>query len=168
MPQVSLRHLIAKLTALALSTTAVGAATAEPVRGSTSSTDDEVLRADLAIDPGQLDPYDAASALGRGLALALSEMRPLSATHLAATWSLSADPIRRLAVAHALEWTFQLFGDAIVIDHLSHDADAAIRLAAARAAWVRRASGGDLGVLARLADDPDPEVRHVAEKARAG
>ena len=88
-----------------------------------------------------------------------------TATHLAATWSLSDDPLRRLAVAHALEWTFPLVGDALVIDHLSRDADPQVRAASARAAWARR-PGGDPGVLARLSLDPDPAVREVATSGR--
>lgn len=182
MSKVSLRRLLSKLTALALSTTAVGAAGAELVRGSPGldtveasdapdptdppDPDDDDLDASLQIDREHLDAQDAAAALGRGLALALTEMRPLSATHLAATWSLSSDPVRRLAVAHALEWTFPLVGDALVIEHLSYDGDPEIRIAAARAAWARRQVGGDAGVLARLSNDPDPLVSAVAASAR--
>lgn len=158
MSQVSLRSLLSKLTALALSTSAVGPATGEPV------VEPAGLDAD---DREHLDAHDAASALGRGLALALAEVRPLSATYLAASWSLSVDPLRRLAIAHALEWAFPLVGDALVIDHLSRDGDPAIRAAVARAAWARRSTGGDLGVLARLSADPDPRVRAVATSARS-
>jgi hypothetical protein len=91
-------------------------------------------------------------------------MRPITATHLAATWALSDDPVRRLALAHALEWAFPLVGDGMVLDHLSRDADPAVRVAVARAAWVRRAGrhGDGDAILARLADDPDPSVRAVA------
>jgi hypothetical protein len=173
MSKVSLRRLLSRLTAIALSTSAVGpVAAAEPLGGESAldrdvdGDDDAELAADLAIDRGQLDPRDAAAALGRSLALALGELRPLSATHLVATWSLSDDALRRLAVAHALAWRFPLVGDAIAIDHLSRDGEPAIRAAAARAAWARRSTGGDLGVLARLSADPDPQVREVAASAR--
>jgi len=172
MSKVSLRRLLSKLTALALSTTAVGAAGADPVadqpgRGVVDvDPEDGDLDASLQIDREHVDVHDAAAALGRSLALALTEMRPLSATHLAATWTLSGDPVRRLAIAHALEWTFALVGDALVIDHLSHDDDPAVRSAAARAAWARRQTGGDAGVLARLSHDPDPQVRAIAVSAR--
>ena len=167
MSTVPLRRLLSKLTALAL-TTAPAVATAEPVREVAAlDADDIELDASLPIDREQLDAEDAASALGRSLALALAEVRPLSATYLAASWSLSSDAVRRLAVAHALEWTFPLVGDALVIDHLSHDGDPAIRAAVARAAWARRHTGGDLGVLARLSSDPDPAVRAVATSARS-
>jgi hypothetical protein len=176
MSKVSLRHLLSKLTALALSTSAVGPAAGAPERVlaglDVASAEDEVaddgdLDANLPIDREHLDATDAASALGRSLALALGGMRPLSATHLAATWSLSNDPLRRLAVAHALEWTFPLVGDALVIDHLSYDGDPAIRVAVARAAWARRQTGGDPGVLARMSHDPEPAVRAVAASARS-
>jgi hypothetical protein len=169
MSKVSLRRLLTKLTALAL-TTSVAPATADPVRDvaglDAADGDDADLDASLTIDREHLDAHDAAQALGRSLAMALGELRPLTATHLAATWSLSSDPLRKLAVAHALGWTFPLVGDALVVDHLSRDPDPEIRAAAGRAAWARRATGGDLGVLARLSHDPDPVVRAVADSAR--
>lgn len=179
MSNVSLRRLLSKLAAVALSTSAAPAASAMaapdlPVEpGETTSRPgadledgDGDLDASLPIDREQLEAQDAAAALGRSLALALGELRPLTATHLAATWSLSDDPLRRLAVAHALEWTFPLVGDALVIDHLSRDADPQVRAASARAAWARR-PGGDPGVLERLSLDPDPEVRAVATSGRS-
>jgi hypothetical protein len=190
MSTVPLRRLLSKLAALAITTTSASPALAlaEPVRDDSGlarrnradqddrqdrrerdaiDPDDVELDASVAIDREQVDAEDAASALGRSLALALAEVRPLSATYLAASWSLSSDAVRRLAVARALEWTFPLVGDALVIDHLSHDGDPAIRAAVARAAWARRHTGGDLGVLARLSCDPDPIVRAVATSARS-
>lgn len=186
MSKVSLRRLLSKLTALALSTSTVGPAAAGAMRDAPgldtlddhaapgapdpadpTDPDDAELDASLPIDREHVDAHDAASTLGRSLALALGEMRPLSATFLATTWSLSDDNLRRLAIAHALEWVFPLVGDALVIDHLSHDGDPTIRAAAGRAAWARRQSGGDLGVLARLSHDPDPRVRSVADSARS-
>ena len=165
MPKVSLRRLLSKLTALALTTSAVAPAAADAMeRDTTRELDD--LDCDAPIDREQVAAEDAGLALGRSLALALAELRPLEATQLAATWSLSEDPVRRLAVAHALGWSFRLVGDAAAIDHLSRDADPAIRAAAARAAWVRRMHGGDPGVLRRLADDPDPRVRAIAAVAK--
>ena len=181
MSKVSLRRLVSRLAAIALSTSATsasaaGAAAADPSSEPPARADriandlddgDGELDASLPIDREQLEARDAAAALGRSLALALGELRPLTATHLAATWSLSDDPLRRLAVAHALEWTFPLVGDALVIDHLSRDADPQVRAASARAAWARR-PGGDPGVLARLSLDPDPQVREVATSGRPG
>lgn len=160
MPKVSIRRLLTRLAALALTTSV-----AMPAAASASPIDAE-LTADMPVDREHIDELDAAAALGRGLALALAEMRPLDATHLASTWALSEHPVRRLAVAHALEWTFKLVGDDLIIEHLSRDADAVVRKEIARAAWVRRAAGGDPGVLVRLADDPDPQVRAIARRAR--
>lgn len=171
MSKVTLRRILSRLTAIALSTSAAGPVAAAEITSSSSSASsseddgERELDADLPIDREHIDPPDAAAALGRGLALAVARMRPLSATHLVATWALSDDPVRRHAVASALEWTFPLVGDALVIDHLSRDPDPGIRGSAARAAWVRRVTGGDLGVLARLAHDPDPDVRAVARRA---
>ena len=174
MSKVSLRRLLSKLTALALTTSAVApAAAAEggpPPSGSTGTRCDDCLDDDLAddvpIDREHVGEVDAGIALGRSLAVVLDDMRPLSATQIVSTWALSEDPVRRLAVAHALEWAFPLVGDSLAIDHLSRDPDPEIRVAAARAAWVRRSKGGDPGVLARLSDDPDPRVRMVARNAR--
>jgi hypothetical protein len=165
MSKISLRRLLARLTVLALSTTAT-AATAAESRNEGPAECDEDLDPGLVIDRGHLDQADAGITLGRGLALALGELRPIAATQLASTWALSDDPVRRLAVANAMEWQFRLVGDDIVIDHLSRDTDPQIRMAAARAAWSRRAAGGDPGVLERLVNDPDPEVRAVAKSAR--
>lgn len=160
MPKVSIRHLLTRLAALALTTSVAMPAAAE------AAPLDAELIADIPVDREHIDELDAAAALGRGLALALSEMRPLDATHLASSWALSEHGVRRLAVAHALEWTFKLVGDDLIIEHLSKDPDPIVRKEVARAAWVRRAAGGDPGVLSRLAEDPDPRVREVARRAR--
>jgi hypothetical protein len=162
MPKISLRLLLARLTVLAL-TAAPAAANARIVN---VIDDEHVLDANLPIDREHVPARDAALLLSRGLAHALGELPALHATQLATTWALSEDPLRRNAVARALEWMFPLLGDSIVIDHLSYDPDPAIRVAVARAAWVRRATGGDPGVLERLATDEDPEVRAVALRAR--
>ncbi|MCX5744759.1 MAG: hypothetical protein NT062_19905 [Proteobacteria bacterium] len=172
MPSISFRRLLSKLTALALSTSAA-AASAAPLEPSApvplsfpGDLDGDELDASLDLDLSdwreQLDPADAAATLGRGLAMALAGLRPLEALHVASTWGLSHDAVRRLAVAHALEWVFPLVGAGTVIDHLARDPDPAIRVVAARAAWVRRTTGGDPGVLARLVEDPDPAVREIA------
>jgi hypothetical protein len=166
MPKISLRRLLSKLTVLALTAAPAVASAQRPVNAQSAFEDDADLDPSLSIDREHLDCGDAATMLGRSLAHALTEMRPLAATHLAATWALAGDPLRRAAIAYALEWAFPLVGDSLVLDHLSYDPEASIRAATARAAWVRRATGGDLGVLARLADDPDPDVRAIAARAR--
>ena len=162
--KLSFRRLLSNLTAVALTTTALGPAAA----AATTTTDlSSALEDEREIDHERLDPQVAAAALGRGLALALGKVRPLDATQLAATWSLSGDPMRRLSLGLALGWSFPLVGDALIIDHLSRDAEPSVRAAAAQAAWFRRTGGVDEGILARLADDPDPHVRAVAQAARA-
>jgi hypothetical protein len=160
MPKISLRRLLSKLTVLALASSPA-ASTADPMRGEAECE----LDSDTPIDREQVDPRDAAMMIGRRLAQALVEMRPLSATHLATAWALSVDPLRRASIAASLEWAFPLFGDAVIIEHLASDPDPSIRAAVARAAWVRRRTGGDLGVLARLSHDPDPDVRSIATRA---
>jgi hypothetical protein len=116
-------------------------------------------RADGRVSPG---------ARAHSLAIALAHLAPLEAVARASDWALADDPGRRLAVATALGWSFPLVGDDVIIDHLSRDGDTEIRAAAARAAWARRATGGDVGVLARLTADPAAEVREVAWLALRG
>jgi len=180
MSKISLRRLLSRLTAIALSTSVVAPATAEPGQDQEVERDDDrcpndddagrdlalELAADLPVDREHVAPPEAALALGRSLALAIDHMRPLDATHVVATWALATDPVRRLAVAHALAWPFPLVGDDVAIDHLSRDPDPSIRTAAARAAWMRRSRGADEGVIDRLTVDPDPGVRAGATSAR--
>ena len=163
MPKVSLRRLLSRLTTIAISASAVGSANAEPTREEAKGVEESVLVEDLPIDREHVDAPDAALALGRSLALAIDRMRPLSATQIASTWALSEDSVRRLAVVHALEWPVRIVGDDVILDHLSRDPDPAVRTATARAAWARRPVGTE--VLARLRDDPNPEVRAIAEQA---
>lgn len=159
MHRISLRRLLALL-ALAGSP---GVAVAAP-RSAESCSE---LDADIPIDREHLDPNDAAAMLGRQLAHTLGDQPALSATHLASTWALSEDPLRRVAVAHALEWAFPLVGDDIVLDHLSHDADPKVRSAVARAAWVRRPHLGT-DIVDRLSADPDTDVRAIARRPGRG
>ncbi|HEY4182151.1 MAG TPA: hypothetical protein VGM90_35150 [Kofleriaceae bacterium] len=179
--KLSLRRLLSRLTAIALTTSAVSPAVAAitpPTQtrrmDATADDDDDLddedtgereLVGDLPIDPECIDPSDAAIAIGRGLAMALGKLRPLHATQIAATWAVSDDPVKRLSIAHALEWAFPLVGDAMIIEHLAKDPDPETRCAIARAAWARRVTGGDAGVLDRLVDDPDPIVRSIARRA---
>ena len=150
--RISLRRLLSHLTVLVLS--------AAPIADAAVTHD--------PIDRGETSSDEAAALLGRNVAMALSQLPALDGIHLATSWAISEDPIRRGAVARALEWTFPLLADSVIIDHLSRDPDPGTRAAAARAAWVRRAGGGDDGVLDRLVHDPDPEVRSIALRARRG
>src|SRR5207244_1175892 len=63
------------------------------------------------------DPRHAAAA--HWLAISLERMTPLAATSTACRWALSPDPDQRATIASALEWTFALLGDSLIIDHLS-------------------------------------------------
>jgi hypothetical protein len=156
MHRISLRRLLA---VLALSGSPGAANAARPPSAE--------LDADLPIDREHLDPCDASAVLGRQLAFTLAAQPPLEATHLASTWALSDDPIRRAAIAHALEWAFPLVGADIVLDHLARDRDALIRAAVARAAWVRRPTLGT-DIVDRLALDADPDVRAIARRPGRG
>lgn len=161
---ISFRRLLTRLTALAALSASPAVAAPAPATAACDQDCEDELDADRVLELHDATP-DAAADLGRGLALALGRMRPLGATHLVATWALAPDPVRRLAVATALEWTFPVVGDGLAIDHLSRDVDPKIRMAAARAAWARRTTLHDVAVLARLVEDPDPDVRAIARAA---
>jgi hypothetical protein len=139
MRMISLRRLLSKLTVLALASSPA-AATAEPTSRAQCSSDGEDgdLDSDLPIDREHVNPRAAAAMLGRTLAQALVELRPLAATHLATTWALSEDCLRRAAIAHALERVFPLFGDRAIVAHLAGDSEPYVREVALRAASVRR------------------------------
>src|SRR5262245_37855271 len=108
MRMLSLRRLLSKITVLALhGSPAAAFATPSPI--SQADLDDD-LEDDAPIDREHVDPDDAAYVLGRNLALALPTMKPLVATHLVTTWALSRDPLRRAAIAKALEQPFPLLG----------------------------------------------------------
>ncbi len=169
-----LRRLIGKLTfatAGTLATTPAAALAALPPDHAPDDDDDDddpVAVALAAIGghlPDHVDPERRAAAIAQALAIALAQATPLEATHAACAWALAPESEQRLAIAAAMAWVFPLVGDGLVLDHLARDPAPAIRAAAARAAWARRASGGDPGVLARLADDPDPAVAEVARLA---
>jgi hypothetical protein len=160
MLKISLQRLLSKLAILAATASPALAAPDSP------SVPDPSLICDGVIEAEHVDRRDAAALLGRNLAIALERMRPVEATYVASCWAVSPDPLRKVGVARALEWSFPLVGDALIIDHLSREPDPAIRAACARAAWIRRATGGDPGVLDRLADDPDEDVRAIARWPR--
>ena len=155
-PRARLRALLGRLTmaAASLSASPALARSSPPIPSLPSD------------DPG--DDDDARAAHAHSVAISLTHMPPLDAVAAASEWALSPDPARRLAVALALTWSFPLVGDDVVIDHLSRDEHAPIRTAAARAAWARRAAGGDPGVLQRLSTDPSASVREVAWLALRG
>jgi hypothetical protein len=146
----SLRSLLSRVAAAAIS---LSATAAEPASAANEESTDDAFTGEAG---------------GQPLAAFLAALPGIAATHVACEWALSPVRERRLALATSLEFAFRLVGDDVMIDHLARDDDPAIRRAAARAAWARRASGGDAGVLGRLVDDPDPSVREVAELAAVG
>jgi len=113
------------------------------------------------------DPDVRHAAAAHWLALSLERMKPLPATHVACRWALSPAPEVRHTLASALEWTFRLVGDSIIVDHLARDPSPVIRVSAVRAAWSRRPTIGD-DVLLRATDDPDAQVREIARLALRG
>ena len=72
------------------------------------------------------------------LASVLQQMSTFDATHAAATAALSSDPRVRHVLAEALACPFLLVGDDFVIDQLARDPEREVRVAALRAARVRR------------------------------
>ena len=95
---------------------------------------DEELTDDLPIDREHLGAAEAAAAIGRNLPL--GAMHPLTATQLATTWALSGDPVRRAAIAYALE-TASPLGARTILDHLSRDADPVVRTAVSHTVKLR-------------------------------
>ena len=147
-----LRRLIGRLTAATLGASAAAASTAQAAATAAAADIDD-------------DPRHETAA--HWLAISLEQMAPLPATYTACQWALSPDAAQRATIATALERSFRLVGDSVILDHLSRDPSTEIRLAVARAAWLRRPAVAD-EVLARLADDPSPEVREVAQLASRG
>jgi hypothetical protein len=75
---------------------------------------------------------------GHRLAVLLEGMNPFDATCAATAAALSDSTSTRLALAEALASPFRLVGAGFVLEHLAHDADREVRVAAWRAAAVRR------------------------------
>jgi hypothetical protein len=150
------------LSRLGFITVTAGATVAVPITTASAATRDE--RPSDADDADGADD-DGMPAGSTALAVALHHLPPFEATELAAAWASSPQRARRLAIADALALEFALIGHDVMIDHLSRDRDPVIRFAAARAAWSRQPTGGDDGVLARLASDPNAAVRALARLA---
>jgi hypothetical protein len=148
-----LLRFLASLVTIALP---IGASTAAASAPSALTYVDELIH-----QPGAASSPQAAHTL----AAVLAALPPLEATEAACTWALSPDLAHRRAVAGALEWSYRLVGDGLILDHLARDPDAEVRRGVARAAWARRSAGIAPGALAALAIDPDPEVREVARLA---
>jgi hypothetical protein len=164
----SLRRLLSHLLFASAGVAAVPGIAAANAAGDSAADSDDVVEdvVDAALDLAG-EPDDPVAG-GHALAVLLQHMHPLDAMRTAATAAMSSRAEVRCALGEALTWVFPLVGDSVVIDHLSQDAEVAVRFAAARAAFARRAGGGDDGTLARLSADPDPTVANAAILALGG
>lgn len=95
--------------------------------------DDDVVSAALESMVVTVDPEDAA----RRLARVLRTMKPFDATRTAALAALSPSVEVRRTLAEVLATRFRLVGDDMVLDHLRHDEDQSVRLAAEHATEAR-------------------------------
>lgn len=104
----------------------------------------------------------AAAALGQVLELA----SPMERIEIVCRWTVAEDARQRLSVARALALPIQVFVTDLAIGVLSRDANAEVRVAAARAARVhaRVDPRGFAQILEQLSSDPVPSVRAAARE----
>lgn len=105
--------------------------------------------------------------LASALPEVLSAMSDLERARFVRDWATSPSGRLRLAMARALRYAPDTPGCVTAIEHLAGDRDAAVRVAVAEAAWLRRREQPRrlIAVLHRLADDDHPFVREVARLA---
>ena len=105
--------------------------------------------------------------LASALPEVLSTMSDLERARFVRDWATSTSGRLRLAIARALRYAPDTPGCVTAIEHLAGDRDAAVRVAVAEAAWLRRREQPRrlITVLHRLADDDHPFVREVARLA---
>src|SRR5688500_8768453 len=105
----------------------------------------------------------AAAALGQVLELA----SPMERIEIVCRWTVAESAAERLTVARALSLPIQAFVTDLAIGVLSRDANAEVRVAAARAArtHARVDPHGFAQILAQLASDPVLSVRAAAREA---
>jgi hypothetical protein len=105
--------------------------------------------------------------LASALPEVLSAMSDLERARFVRDWATSTSGRLRLAIARALRYAPDTPGCVTAIEHLAGDRDAAVRVAVAEAAWLRRREQPRrlIAVLHRLADDDHPFVREVARLA---
>jgi hypothetical protein len=94
----------------------------------------------------------------------LAAMSDLERARFVRDWATSPSGRLRLAIARALRYAPDTPGCITAIEHLAGDRDAAVRVAVAEAAWLRRREHPRrlAAVLDRLSDDDHPFVREVA------
>ena len=105
--------------------------------------------------------------LASALPEVLSAMSDLERARFVRDWATSTSGRLRLAMARALRYAPNTPGCVTAIEHLAGDRDAAVRVAVAEAAWLRRREQPRrlIAVLHRLAEDDHPFVREVARLA---
>lgn len=97
----------------------------------------------------------------------LGAMSDLERARFVRDWATSTSGRLRLAMARALRYAPDTPGCITAIEHLAGDRDAAVRVAVAEAAWLRRREQPRrlIAVLHRLSEDDHPFVREVARLA---
>ena len=105
--------------------------------------------------------------LASALPEVLAAMSDLERARFVRDWATSPSGRLRLAMARALRYTPDTPGCINAIEHLAGDRDAAVRVAVAEAAWLRRREQPRrlIAVLHRLSEDDHPFVREVARLA---
>lgn len=105
--------------------------------------------------------------LASALPEVLSAMSDLERARFVRDWATSPSGRLRLAIARALRYAPDTPGCVTAIELLAGDRDAAVRVAVAEAAWLRRRENPRrlIAVLHRLSDDDHPFVREVARLA---
>jgi len=105
--------------------------------------------------------------LASALPEVLGAMSDLERARFVRDWATSPSGRLRLAIARALRYAPDTPGCITAIEHLAGDRDAAVRVAIAEAAWLRRREQPRrlIAVLHRLSDDDHPFVREVARLA---
>ncbi|HEY8146713.1 MAG TPA: HEAT repeat domain-containing protein [Kofleriaceae bacterium] len=143
-----------------------GAAFAEPARPSTAQRAAPPANLQLAAEAEHPDP-ERRVRLASALPEVLSAMSDLERARFVRDWATSPSGRLRLAMARALRYAPHTPGCITAIEHLAGDRDAAVRVAVAEAAWLRRREQPRrlIAVLHRLSEDDHPFVREVARLA---
>lgn len=123
------------------------------------------LLSGLALDPSP-EVRDAAA---RGFEMLLARTTPIDRVELVCRWACSEQAPQREALARALCSSVPTLVTDLVIDELSRDASAGVRLSAVRAAKQRFDENPELyaAVLRDRESDRNRRVRREAQRARA-
>jgi len=105
--------------------------------------------------------------LASALPEVLAAMSDLERARFVRDWATAPSGRLRLAMARALRYAPDTPGCITAIEQLAGDRDAAVRVAIAEAAWLRRREQPRrlIAILHRLSEDDHPFVREVARLA---